>query len=375
MLEFFFGRASERKLRLFACHCCRPIWPLLTADDRRAVEVSEQFSDGLAGAKERDTARYTGSQAAPGRWTAPSRAAGAATFASSWSAACHVASHSVEAGQVGQTHCDLVREIVGNPFRPAAVNPAWLAWNGSIVGRLTEAAYQGREQLRPPVCRQPDAGRRRVGGRRVCRRRTTGPSAVGGASREGMLGGRSAHVEELKSANLAMSSLLWARQGDSDSAVVLRPGRVLRVGRARDDDLQLFSRASSHSEAEVTLEGTGVRFRNHSEKAFYINGERGETDAALAPGDEVRVYLARLWLEAPPTIDPAWLAWNGGVVQQLAEAIFARQDTGKPPLLADALEDAGCGDARLLGGLRGQGGAGVADVGGRTAGRAKLAAC
>src|ERR1041384_5330595 len=84
MLEFLQGQASERKFRLFAVACCRRLWPLLTEEDRQSVEVAEQFSEGLVTAKGRDAARYTGSRARPGRLPAPSRAAGAATFASGW---------------------------------------------------------------------------------------------------------------------------------------------------------------------------------------------------------------------------------------------------------------------------------------------------
>src|SRR5437763_1443369 len=54
MLKFLRGKVSERKLRLFAVACCRGIWHLITDKTcRRAVEVAERYSDGLASEEER----------------------------------------------------------------------------------------------------------------------------------------------------------------------------------------------------------------------------------------------------------------------------------------------------------------------------------
>jgi hypothetical protein len=39
---------------------------------------------------------------------------------------------------------DIIRDIIGNPFRPVTVCHAWLAWHNGLVVRLAEAAYQER---------------------------------------------------------------------------------------------------------------------------------------------------------------------------------------------------------------------------------------
>lgn len=61
-------------------------------------------------------------------------------------------------------------------------------------------------------------------------------------------------------------------------------------------------------------------------------------------------------------LDPAWLAWNGGTVGRLAEIAYQERElpsghlsTDRLALAADALEDAGCADAEILGHLRSAG--------------------
>lgn len=56
-----------------------------------------------------------------------------------------------------------------------------------------------------------------------------------------------------------------------------------------------------------------------------------------------------------PGLADAVLAWNDGLVRSLAQGVYADRAFDRLPVLADALEDAGCSDAELLGHCRGSG--------------------
>ena len=56
-----------------------------------------------------------------------------------------------------------------------------------------------------------------------------------------------------------------------------------------------------------------------------------------------------------PVVDPMWLAWNDGTVAKMAAAIYRQRRFADLPILADALEDAGCADAAILAHYRGVG--------------------
>jgi carbon storage regulator len=47
-------------------------------------------------------------------------------------------------------------------------------------------------------------------------------------------------------------------------------------------------------------------------------------------------------------LDPAWLTWNDGIVLRLATAIAEERNYDALPILADALEEAGCTDVAIL---------------------------
>jgi hypothetical protein len=167
------GKASDRKLRLFACACCRRVWHLL-ADPlaRNAVEVAERLADGLAGDDERSAARRAAQQAVQPchlvpRATAPRWRRRAASvvywaLARESGAAGNVASQLClqallarargddEPPAVARAERSLqaheLRDLFGNPFRPAPVlDAAWLSWGGGTAARLAQAAYDERQ--------------------------------------------------------------------------------------------------------------------------------------------------------------------------------------------------------------------------------------
>ncbi len=80
---------------------------------------------------------------------------------------------------------------------------------------------------------------------------------------------------------------------------------------------------------------------------------------AVPPLPLARATLLRDVLGNPfrlSKMDAAWRAWEGGTVLGLAEAVYEESAFERLPILADALEDAGCADERLLRHLREPGG-------------------
>jgi len=108
------GRASDRKLRLFAVACSRRVWDLLDQPGQRAVTMAEQFADGLAGPEELRAARLacrsTGGQSG---W-----------YAAATHPAIGARNAALSAREGAQTDAEcpaqahLLRDIFANPFRP-----------------------------------------------------------------------------------------------------------------------------------------------------------------------------------------------------------------------------------------------------------------
>lgn len=172
MLEFLLEKAPERKLRLFACACCRRIWRVMPNEwSRTAVEVSERFADGTEGREELSAARQailnaTGWREALAAVAAAGPRLRAGRFVpgdaervaeATWRAADRAADKSpnpTPADEQSQrswrtlfseertAQSFLLRDIFGNFFRHVVLDPSCLT---PTVLALAQAAYEERE--------------------------------------------------------------------------------------------------------------------------------------------------------------------------------------------------------------------------------------
>ncbi len=164
------GKASDRKLRLFAVACCRQVWHLLTeVETRQAVEAAERVAEGLAGRAELASAR-SGLRAAvrdrlrravfSSAIAEGNPADVAKARAEAWAGAWDTATYAVRAvpwdaayytawgwDQDAARKALLLRDVFGPlPFRPMPVLPAGvLAWNDGCIVQLATAIYDGRD--------------------------------------------------------------------------------------------------------------------------------------------------------------------------------------------------------------------------------------
>ncbi len=87
-------------------------------------------------------------------------------------------------------------------------------------------------------------------------------------------------------------------------------------------------------------------------KQGYLDGS--QLRCLAEPGDQGGIELLPWNAEegSPVVLDPLWLSWNEGMIPKIAQNIAAERRLEDLPILADALEEAGCADQGLLDHLR-----------------------
>jgi hypothetical protein len=157
MLEFLPDNASDRKLRLFACACCRRVWSLIVSEPaKRVVEVVELHADGHATYQEvaataEDAILNTFSYDT-GTYRANSAAEAVATVSNN-THSCEIVARcaALAVGHGGHerlSQVTLIRCTFGNPFHPVIIDPRWLT---STVVDLASAIYNEKAFDRMPI--------------------------------------------------------------------------------------------------------------------------------------------------------------------------------------------------------------------------------
>lgn len=170
MLDYLRDRVSGRKLRLFACVCCRTIEYLVPEKKlREAIATVERVADGATPKKEltilraylkahsgrkspgfaRQCARFAVEalmrprdwQAAQGAARGAIDAVVGATAAGHWNTTAGQQAKGIVKAEREKKQADLLRHIIGNPFRPSPHPGQWPA----AVVQLANALYQGSD--------------------------------------------------------------------------------------------------------------------------------------------------------------------------------------------------------------------------------------
>jgi hypothetical protein len=189
MLESLRGKASDRKLRLLACACCRAALRVIPdADCRRGIDLAEQIADKSASdqeagqfipsfqSKAREAEEWAiceaRSQIRGGWWSrgqGPEKylgyesghealtAAALSLFSQAVGSSLGAAGEwrqSVEAARSAMSQieypieeylCEVLACLFGNPFKPSPpLPPSVLAWNGGTVRRIAQGIYDDR---------------------------------------------------------------------------------------------------------------------------------------------------------------------------------------------------------------------------------------
>ncbi|MDY3558225.1 hypothetical protein R5W23_003649 [Gemmata sp. JC673] len=167
MLDYLASIPTDRKLRLFACACCRRRGDLLIEPHHvRILQVAEALADGRADLESlraerehlfaRDYALWAATHEDPYRAAvAGSRDIAIYAGQDGYAVAGEVAvleqntvavDAAYEAESVEQT--SFLRDIFRNPFRPIAINPRWLTPD---VRTLAEGIYAEKAFDRMPI--------------------------------------------------------------------------------------------------------------------------------------------------------------------------------------------------------------------------------
>jgi len=155
------SKYGRRKLRLFACACCRNWWDDFSTNSREALEITERYADGQATRREfgraqriseydfRDVQEQSTFETAVNRSTVNgatnwlTSSAEIAGFCIPQHLRAVARQHSVHMlDQETERQVTLLREVFGDPNRPPSIERKWLEWNDGAIPRLADEIYR-----------------------------------------------------------------------------------------------------------------------------------------------------------------------------------------------------------------------------------------
>jgi hypothetical protein len=158
MLDSMDRKISDRKTRLFACACCRHFSNLAVNEQFvQAIETAEQFADGLTSKAAMKRARqsvrairHSLPDKSDLQWWAALWLAEVTNSENAYGQVAHEIKRFIAEGMLSVEYAplgaDLIRCIIGNPFRPVRMEPSWTTPD---VVALVRTLYASRniEQL------------------------------------------------------------------------------------------------------------------------------------------------------------------------------------------------------------------------------------
>lgn len=158
-------------------------------------------------------------------------------------------------------------------------------------------------------------------------------------------------VAEIRNHNWAYTREPCSPHHSSNPSLAVRDLAARAVAFAAEEHDACFRAVFFASDAMASLARSAV---NPEEDAGYVAAQQAERRVQCDLIRDICGYPCRR-----STIPDSVLAWNDGTVVKLAQAIYeertvpsCRFDDGRLAILADAMEDAGCQDANVLGHLR-----------------------
>jgi hypothetical protein len=285
MLRFLQDRASPRKLRLFACGCCRRLWPWLRNEaSRQAVQALELQANHLPAP--RRELQAVQALARQGVQAAQEVLTGLAAAARETDARDGATRNAIWVGEPPEPAL-LLRNAADAAAARAAEEEAQVGWQAAeLIARLAEESIGSEELAREAVQRVVQA--------------------------------------RLASMHLAWSAG-WLHRAEVEAERPVSRGRAsLRAAQA----VQWIEREETDEDRIGRIE------------------HRAEVAERRAQCDLLRDLFGDPF--HPVVAEPDWQTWNKGCVVNLARAIYDQGKFQDLPILADALEEAGCDHPDIL---------------------------